>query len=198
MAVSDYSSRAALTAVDLVNSHDVMTGEERLASEAAAAELLGRRGWVVDRPLSRVDLERLRGLRPRLRFVFGNAVVRKSVADLNGLLRELGAQPQLTDHDGAWHWHYARPRAPLAERVATTCVVALLTVIADGGAARLRICDRTECGNVFVDASRPGSRRFCDARGCGNRVHASAYRERRRGAGSEGSGGSGDEQLSSQ
>ncbi len=180
MSVSDYSSRAALTAVDLVNSYDVMTGEERLTSESAAAELLGQRGWVVDRPLSGADLERLRALRPRLRFAFGNAAVRKSVADLNGLLRELGAQPQLTDHDGAWHWHYARARAPLAERVATTCVVALLTAIADGGAARLRVCDRTECGNVFVDASRPGSRRFCDAKGCGNRVHASAYRERKR------------------
>ncbi|MDX3233155.1 CGNR zinc finger domain-containing protein [Streptomyces sp. ME19-01-6] len=180
MAISDYSSRAALTAVDLVNSYDVMTGGDELTSEAAAAALLGKRGWVLDRPLSGSDLDRLRALRPRLRFVFGNSVVRKSVEDLNGILRELGAQPQLSDHDGSWHWHYARPRAPLAERVATTCVVALLTVIADGGESRLRICERVECGNVFVDASRPGSRRFCDAKGCGNRVHASAYRERKR------------------
>lgn len=180
MAISDYSSHAALTAVDLVNSYDVMTGGEGLATKDAAAGLLGKRGWVIGGPLSDSDLERLRALRPRLRFVFGNPVVRKSVEDLNGLLRELGAQPQLSDHDGCWHWHYARPRAPLAERVATTCVVALLTVIADGGAARLRICERVECGNVFVDASRPGSRRFCDTKGCGNRVHASAYRERKR------------------
>jgi predicted RNA-binding Zn ribbon-like protein len=180
MALSDYSGRAALTAVGLVNSYDVMTGRDSLTSEAEAAELLSGQGWVLDRPLSSVDLERLRDFRPRLRFVFGNQVVGKSVADLNSLLRELGAQPQLTDHDGAWHWHYARPKAPLTERVATTCVVALLTLIADGGAARLRICEGTDCGNVFVDASRPGSRRFCDAKGCGNRAHVSAYRERKK------------------
>lgn len=180
MALSDYAGRAALTAIDLVNSYDVMTGQDRLTSEAEAAELLGRCGWVVDRPMSQADLERLRGLRPRLRFVFGNTAVHKSVEDLNALLRELGAQPQLTDHDGEWHWHYGRPKAPLAERVVTTCVVTLLTVIADGGAARLRICDGVDCGNVFIDASRPGSRRFCDARGCGNRAHVSAYRERKR------------------
>ncbi|MGO4752595.1 ABATE domain-containing protein, partial [Streptomyces sp. 2MCAF27] len=106
MAISDYSSRAALTAVDLVNSYDVMTGGDELTSEAAAAALLGKRGWVLDRPLSDSDLDRLRALRPRLRFVFGNSVVRKSVEDLNGILRELGAQPQLSDHDGSWHWHY--------------------------------------------------------------------------------------------
>ncbi|MEV6424627.1 CGNR zinc finger domain-containing protein [Streptomyces sp. NPDC051662] len=180
MAISDYSGRAALTAVDLINSYDVMTGGDGLTSEAAAAKLLSKRGWVLDRPLSDSDLKRLRDLRPRLRLAFGNPAVRKSVEALNGVLRELGAQPQLSDHDGSWHWHYSRPRAPLSERVATTCVVALLTAIADGGGSRLRICERAECGNVFVDASRPGSRRFCDAKGCGNRVHASAYRERKR------------------
>src|SRR5882724_9267437 len=102
MALSDYTGRAALTATDLVNSYDVMTGADSLTTPTAAAELLTDRGWSVDRPLSPGDLDRLRTLRPRLRFVFGNASERKSVEDLNGLLRDLGAQPQLTDHDGAW------------------------------------------------------------------------------------------------
>lgn len=180
MAVRDYAGQAALTAVALINTYDVMTGADRLTSTEAAAGILAGHGWAVDRQLSPGDLERLRALRPRLRFVFGNALVHKSVQDLNGLLRELGAQPQLTDHDGGWHWHYSKARAPLAERVATSCVVALLTVIAEGDADRLRTCDRPGCGNVFVDASRPGTRRFCDARACGNRVHVSTYRERRR------------------
>ncbi|MEV4320320.1 CGNR zinc finger domain-containing protein [Actinocrispum sp. NPDC049592] len=180
MALSDYTGRAVLTAVDLINSHDVMTGTDTLTSGVEATELLRRRGWVVDRPLSAANLQRLRGLRPRLRFVFGNPAARKSVEDLNRLLHELQAQPQLTDHDGAWHWHYARPKAPLAERVATTCAIALLTVIADGDTSRLKVCEGTDCANVFVDASRPGSRRFCDSKGCGNRAHVSAYRERKK------------------
>jgi predicted RNA-binding Zn ribbon-like protein len=180
MPLSDYAGQAALTAVELVNSHDVITGKDALLTETDAAELLGRHGWVVDRPLSAAEVDHLRSLRPRLRFVFGNAAVRKSVDHLNDLLGELQAMPRLTEHDGAWHWHYARPRAPLWERVATTCVVALLTVIADGGASRLSVCEGTGCGNVFIDASRPGSRRFCDTKSCGNRAHVTAYRERRR------------------
>lgn len=179
MAVKDYASRAVLTAVDLVNSADPVAGTELLGSAAAAEALLVERGWVVDRPLSAAELERLRRLRERLRLVFG-APAGKSVTDLNLMLRELAALPQLNDHDGTWHWHYARPGGSLAERVATTCVVALLGVIADDGTARLKVCAAGGCGRVFVDASRPGVRRFCDARSCGNRTHASAYRERQR------------------
>lgn len=185
MALSDYTGRAALTAVDVINSYDVMTGTDTLTSGIEAAALLRQRGWVVDRPVSAANLRRLHDLRPRLRFVFGNADVAKSVEDLNRLLRELQAQPQLTDHDGAWHWHYARPKAPLAERVATTCVMALLTVIAGGDAPRLKVCEGSDCANVFIDASRPGSRRFCDSKGCGNRAHVSAYRERKKHAAAE-------------
>lgn len=180
MAVSDYTGQAALTAVDLVNSLDVIIGTDRLRTPEDAAGVLTRHGWDVGRAVSAADLERLRQLRPRLRFVFGGTPVHKSVADLNALLRDLRAQPHLTDHDGAWHWHYARPRAPLGERVATSCVVALLTAIADGGAGRLRICEGADCANVFVDASRPGLRRYCDTRSCGNRAHVTAYRERKR------------------
>jgi predicted RNA-binding Zn ribbon-like protein len=177
--IRDYASRAALTAVDLVNSHDPVAGVETLDGSAAAEALLVARGWVVDRPLSASEVERLRSLRPRLRLVFG-APAQKSVVDLNRMLRELGAQPQLTDHDGEWHWHYSRPGGSLAERVATNCVVALLAVIADEGAARLRVCEAAGCGRVFIDASKPGTRRFCDAKSCGNKTHASAYRRRRR------------------
>ncbi|WBB59247.1 CGNR zinc finger domain-containing protein [Streptomyces sp. WMMC500] len=180
MAVSDYTGRAALTAVDLVNSLDVLTGTDRLRTPEDAAGLLTGHGWDIGRAVSAADLERLRALRPRLRFVFGGTPVHKSVTDLNALLSDLRAQPHLTDHDGAWHWHYARPKAPLGERVATSCVVALLTAIADGGAGRLRICAGADCANVFVDASRPGLRRYCDTRSCGNRAHVTAYRERRR------------------
>lgn len=180
MALSDYSGRAALTAVDLVNSYDVMTGFDALESGADLANLLAAHRWVVDRPVPAVDFCRLKALRPRLRFVFGNDDVAKSVAHLNALLREFNAQPQLTDHDGDWHWHYADQQASLTERVATTCVVTLLGAIADDDVTRLRVCAAGGCANVFIDASRPGSRRFCDPKSCGNKTHVYAYRGRQR------------------
>src|SRR5687768_226820 len=100
MSLTDYSSRAALTAVDLVNSYDVAADRDHLISGEVLAGLLSRRGWVVDRPLAVRDLERLRTLRARLRLAFGAAPVRKSVDDLNALLRDFGSLPQLTGHDG--------------------------------------------------------------------------------------------------
>jgi predicted RNA-binding Zn ribbon-like protein len=35
---------------------------------------------------------------------------------------------------------------------------------------------------VLVDLSRNRSKRYCDSRTCGNRLHVAAYRERQRAA----------------
>lgn len=51
-------------------------------------------------------------------------------------------------------------------------------------AARVRICDN--CGWLFLDQSRNGSRRWCDMRVCGNRSKARLhYRRHRQGVGDE-------------
>lgn len=175
-----YASRAVLTAVDLVNTLDQTTGRDDLPDATAATALLERRGWVLPKTLSRRELDRLRALRGTLRHAFDTPDEPEVVRRLNHTLAELRALPQLTDHDGAWHWHYTPPGADLADRVAATTSAALLTVVADGGADRLRVCNAENCRNVFVDLSRNGSRRFCSARACGNRTHAAAYRARRR------------------
>lgn len=165
-----YAGRAVLTSIDLVN------------EDGDVQALLERRAWVLDAPLTAAEFIQLRELRDTLRDVFGNPDERDVVRRLNQVLADLGARPQLTDHDGAWHWHYMPPGAGIADRVAATTAAALLTVIADGGAGRLRVCDAEDCANVYADLSRNGSRRFCSAKTCGNRAHVAAYRARRRGS----------------
>ena len=54
--------------------------------------------------------------------------------------------------------------------------VDLLTI----DASRLRRCAGPLCSLVFHDASRPGTRRWCSAAGCGNKVNTKAYRDRHR------------------
>lgn len=185
MEFDTYAGRAVLTAVDLVNSYDVVHEVERLASAEELGLLLTARGWVLDEPISERQLARFRTLRARLRAAFETDDVGEVVALLNRVLAEQRAVPQLTDHDGGWHWHYQPPGSALPDRVATTCAAALLGVIArDGDASRLRTCTAEGCANAYVDASRNGKRRFCDDRTCGNRTHAAAYRARRRPAGS--------------
>jgi predicted RNA-binding Zn ribbon-like protein len=178
--LKDYSGRAALTAVDLVNSYDVVSSADVLGDGVALAELLTRRGWEITEPIGQAVVDRLSKLRPRLRAVFGTSDTRKSVETLNLILQETATHPWLTDHDGSWHWHYVSPGANLADRIATACAVALLTIIADDGLDRLRVCQGYGCHRVFIDASKPGARRFCDARRCGNRAHISAYRARQK------------------
>ena len=174
MNLGAYADRAMLTAVDLVNADDDLQDAE------ATTSLLTRHGWVVTTPPSETDLSRLRDLRVTLRSAFELATEREVVDLLNRTLATLRALPQLTDHDGGWHWHYAPPAAGIADRVAATTAAALLSLIADGGHRRMRRCSAEGCTNVFVDLSRNGARRFCSSRACGNRTHAAAYRARQR------------------
>ena len=49
-----------------------------------------------------------------------------------------------------------------------------------GEQERLRRCEAPDCRFAFVDLSRNRSRRYCDSRTCGNRLHVAAYRARRK------------------
>jgi predicted RNA-binding Zn ribbon-like protein len=44
--------------------------------------------------------------------------------------------------------------------------------------SRIRACENPKCGLMFVDASRPGKRRWCLMKRCGNMVKTSRYRQR--------------------
>lgn len=43
---------------------------------------------------------------------------------------------------------------------------------------RLRECEANDCYLLFLDTSRPGARRWCSMRRCGNRHKVKAYRSR--------------------
>ena len=174
-----YGDAAGGTAVALVNTLDLATGGDALTDPESCAQLLRQGGWVFD-SISASDLRALRELRPRLRVVFEASDERKAALQLNRLLSENQALPQLTDHDGAWHFHYTQPQASLAIRVATTCAMALLTIISRDGLARFSVCAAQECTNVLLDTSKNRSRRFCEAGSCRNRANVAAYRARQR------------------
>ncbi|HEY9526882.1 MAG TPA: CGNR zinc finger domain-containing protein [Anaerolineales bacterium] len=46
--------------------------------------------------------------------------------------------------------------------------------------SRIRVCENPNCGLVFVDASRPGQRRWCLMKRCGNMAKTSQYRKKKR------------------
>ena len=129
------------------------------------------------------DVARLRAHRRRLDAIADSCESgddQAAIEMLNALLAETGAVPQIVAHDGRGpHIHVSRPAAPLADRIAAHLAMGLAELVVSGESERVRSCASPTCREVFVDLSRNRSRRYCDSRTCGNRLHVAAYRARR-------------------
>lgn len=55
-----------------------------------------------------------------------------------------------------------------------------IAILGGPDAALLRECARPECTQVYLDRSRGHRREWCSMKTCGNRMKATAFRERRR------------------
>lgn len=172
-----YTDSSVGVAVNLVNSLGSNSGYENLRTPGDVRELLDAQGLEGYGPVEESDLEPLRGLRRELREVFESADEREAAARLNALLARSGAAPQMTDHDGKWHLHYAAEDAPLTDRIAALSAMGLATVIVRYGWQRLGVCRADDCADVFVDTSRNKSRRYCDP-SCSTRMNVAAFRAR--------------------
>jgi predicted RNA-binding Zn ribbon-like protein len=103
-----------------------------------------------------------------------------AIARINALLAATGAVPQIAAHDGRGpHLHVSSPASPLPDRMAAHFAMGLAWLVVAGQIHRIRTCASPACQKVFVDFSRNSSRRYCDSRTCGNRMHVAAYRARR-------------------
>ena len=177
-----YTDLSVVTAVDLVNTRDKETGADALTSTADLLRFLRDHRDSYDRALTTTDVEEVQALRGRLRGVFTSGDIVGVVAVLNALLAESNALPQLTDHDGVWHFHFTPPESSLVAHMAAEAAMGLASVIRDHGLERLQVCAAVGCSRVFVDTSRNRSRRYCNPEICGNRTNVAAYRARRRAA----------------
>jgi predicted RNA-binding Zn ribbon-like protein len=172
---------ALATVVDLINTgHDVHS-HEGLPDLDALQALVERREISEPGRLTEDDLAAVRRLRGRLRAIFLADDESSAVRLVNELVADARTTPRLTDHDGfPLHIHYYAPGARLAEHLAADCGMALAFVIAAGERSRLATCAAPDCEHVLIDLSRNRSKRYCDSRTCGNRLHVAAYRARQR------------------
>ncbi|MFE2035692.1 CGNR zinc finger domain-containing protein [Streptomyces scopuliridis] len=182
-----HDTRIALdTVVDLVN-----TAPEEDSGGVGSTDGLGDvealYGFVRSHDISGVgelgnrDLRAVLNVRDRFAEVFAAPDARSAADLINQLVAAAGTTPQLTDHDGYdWHVHYFAPGASVADHLAADCGMALAFMVVAGEQERLRRCEAPDCGHAFVDLSRNRSRRYCDSRTCGNRLHVAAYRARRK------------------
>lgn len=151
---------------------------DQLPDVAALDAFVEQWGWTGSRRGDDDELGQVRALRPRLRRLWDldEAGV---VDDVNRMLREAGALPQLVTH-GRWgyHLHATTPDAPLADRMAVEAAMAFVDVVRQQELHRLRICASDDCDDVYADLSKNRSRRFCST-SCSNRVNVAAFRARR-------------------
>ncbi|MFE7666217.1 CGNR zinc finger domain-containing protein [Streptomyces celluloflavus] len=180
-----HDTRCALDAVvALLNS--APEGEspgtpDSLTGPGALADFVRRHNISDVGVLGENDLAAVRSVRARFAQVFAADDDRTAAALLNQLVASAGTTPQLTDHDSYdWHVHYFAPGASVADHLAADGGMAVAFLLVAGERERLRRCEAPDCRHAFVDLSRNRSRRYCDSRTCGNRLHVAAYRARRR------------------
>ncbi len=176
-------SRSLLAVVDLVNTSPAAAGAEKLPDAESVQAFVRRHriSEVTERDYR--QLEQIHVVRERFRELFGVADPAVLASRVNALVSQAPVLPRLSDHDDySWHLHFFAPGASLAEHLAVDGGMAIAQVVAAGESDRLRVCQAPDCDDVLVDLSRNRSKRYCDARGCGNRMNVAAYRERKRSA----------------
>jgi hypothetical protein len=168
--------------VDLVNTSPTCGGHEDLPTPASLRTFVAGHHVSGVRDRDYDDVAAIHRVRDRFRAVFGVADPTRVATLVNSLLAEAPVCPRLTNHDGYdWHVHYFAPGATLADHMAVDGGMALAHVVAGGETDRLRVCEAPDCASVLIDLSRNRSKRYCDARTCGNRLNVAAYRARKRG-----------------
>ncbi|MFI6349656.1 CGNR zinc finger domain-containing protein [Streptomyces sp. NPDC050560] len=177
-----HDTRAALDAVlDLVNSAPHEGTDEGLRSVDDLRAFVAAHQISDVGALCAADLGGVRRVRDRFVEAFAAPDAGTAARVINDLVAAAGTTPRLTDHDGYdWHVHYFTPGASLADHLAADGGMTLGHFVVAGERERLRRCAAPDCGHAFADLSRNRSRRYCDSRTCGNRLHVAAYRARRR------------------
>ena len=142
-----------------------------------------RRVAKADAPAARRSLQNAWRLRDVLFEVFDGLarrgkVTAKRLALLNEFVQKAGAKRIVAaaGEPFGWGWDIGKdldaPLWPVSQSAAD--------VLTSGQRELVRQCDAETCLRVFVDSSKNGRRRWCDAAGCGNRHRVREHYRRSR------------------
>lgn len=110
------------------------------------------------------------------------APLEDAVAAVNRALAGRAVAPSISSHDQMpLHIHWTSVEVPLGGRVVVDVLMALAQTLCDEGTSRFGLCEADGCGDVFYDATKNRSRRFCNDPRCASRTHTANHRARSRG-----------------
>ncbi len=185
MDFSHYSDDPVSMAVDLVNTLDVVSGEDHLTRPDDVTKFISQYEDEWCRPgrePEERDLHEVRALRARMREVFTAPDATAAATRLNGLLADVGAKPRVSVHDTTPpHLHFEPETDSPARWLGAVAGMGLAVAIIEGGFERLGVCGSSTCDDVFVDTSRNRSRHHCSET-CTTRENVAAFRRRKRDA----------------
>jgi predicted RNA-binding Zn ribbon-like protein len=106
--------------------------------------------------------------------VGGRALSTADVDHVNRVAAHSGRFPQLT-RTREVRWSAAEPVTAAFAAIACDGI----ELLSGPWAGRVRECAASDCAFLFVDTSRPGTRKWCAQNRCGNREHVREHRARR-------------------
>ncbi|MFZ5818036.1 MAG: CGNR zinc finger domain-containing protein [Bacillota bacterium] len=130
-------------------------------------------------------LQSLRGLRTLLREVAEGLAAGQGVPDgvlvaINRLMAE-GPVCRRLEPTPEGHRLALIPARQGWPQVMAEIAASLAATLAEGEAARVRICENPDCRWVFYDETRNRAKRYCDDKLCGNLMKVRRFRARQRG-----------------
>ena len=178
MNFDNYQQEALDTAIDLANSLDVVSGEEYLNNEDAVGVWLQGRGIQTPRPPTERDVTGLRRLRAQLRIVMEGSEEEAEEA-LDKIVADASVRPRVTFSKGEWRLGHVPGADGLVDRVAAIAITGLAAALSESGRERFGVCSKEGCRDVYLDASKNHSRRYCSD-SCSNRANVAAFRARQK------------------
>ena len=129
-------------------------------------------------------LDQAHALRRAVYYLFsgnaqGHAVEEDAVERLNRALAQAWSHRRLIRTDGEFTWGWQGMEADLGS-VLWPVALSAAELLASPQRARVKAC--AGCGWLFLDVSRPGTRRWCDMAVCGNRAKVQRHYARTRAA----------------
>jgi predicted RNA-binding Zn ribbon-like protein len=98
----------------------------------------------------------------------------KDIEIINSVASAPDLAPQLLQDELKQVWH-----SPATATAALSTIARDVIDLFTGELrSRIRECENPNCGLMFVDASRPGKRRWCLMKRCGNMAKTTRYRQR--------------------
>ena len=180
-------------ALDFVNTLDERLSpqpEERLSSYAALIEFSRQSHLIDDTAAARLvnvndQAVWVAGLRLReTLYLVLRAVIDQETPDQGDLLyletaiRQAAAARQLVAGDSGFQWSWKEPDSPARPLWELTIVIE--EVLLSKNFQRIKKCAADDCGVLYLDDSRAGSRRWCSMASCGNRHKVQQFRSSRK------------------